>query len=377
MGTEALEKRKQFLFFGILIVGFIGLVAASPTIYAIVEPHITINMDPGQTTKPFVINDDTGTEVFSVDVDGTTTAGDLTAFEFFQKETLQFTGDGISNRVTLAKWRLTWDLDAASTIKKTTQFSNGAWISGEIRSPGQTGGAIAGAGLGVVSIAVTNGGSGYTSAPTVSFSAAGGVKATATANISGGVVTSVTVDTSGSNIQFRPNITFSGGGGSGAAATASLGIVVVNVIDGGQNFVTPPPVTFSGSGCPPGPTATANISGGKVTSITVTNTGSGCTSSPFTTLGDPLVNVRAEFRVYETDINNANYETTLFENRETFSNQIDEIFPDQIGFDETVDFLVIELLLYADEAGVVGEVRNLSATLLMRIPDFITVERIL
>ena len=70
MGIGALEKRKQFLFFGILVAGFIGLVAFSPTIYAIVEPHITITMDPGQTTKPFVINDNVGSEVFSVDVDG-------------------------------------------------------------------------------------------------------------------------------------------------------------------------------------------------------------------------------------------------------------------------------------------------------------------
>ena len=68
---EYLEKRKQLLFFGILVVGFIGIGAASPTIYAIVEPHITINMDPGQTTKPFQINDNLGTEIFSVDTDGT------------------------------------------------------------------------------------------------------------------------------------------------------------------------------------------------------------------------------------------------------------------------------------------------------------------
>ena len=68
-----MKQSKKLLFFGLLAGGIIGLVASSPTIYAIVEPHITINMDPGQTTKPFVINDDTATEVFSIDVDGTIT----------------------------------------------------------------------------------------------------------------------------------------------------------------------------------------------------------------------------------------------------------------------------------------------------------------
>ena len=66
-----LKHSKKLLMFGILTVGIIGLVASSPTIYAIVEPHITINMDPGQTTKPFQINDDLGSEVFSVNPDGT------------------------------------------------------------------------------------------------------------------------------------------------------------------------------------------------------------------------------------------------------------------------------------------------------------------
>jgi len=51
----------------------VASIIASPFVYAAVEPHITINMELGQTTKPFVINDDTGTEVFSVDVDGTIT----------------------------------------------------------------------------------------------------------------------------------------------------------------------------------------------------------------------------------------------------------------------------------------------------------------
>lgn len=70
MGAENIKK---LFLFTILSVGIISGVILSPEIWAIVEPHITITMEPGQTTKPFVINDDSGTEVFSVDVDGTIT----------------------------------------------------------------------------------------------------------------------------------------------------------------------------------------------------------------------------------------------------------------------------------------------------------------
>ena len=88
-----LEKRKKFLFFGILVVGFIGLVAASPAIYAIVEPHITITMDPGQTTKPFQIKDDLGTEVFSVNPDGTFKAANIVQIHATKKDLFQYSNN--------------------------------------------------------------------------------------------------------------------------------------------------------------------------------------------------------------------------------------------------------------------------------------------
>lgn len=76
----------------------------------------------------------------------------------------------------------------------------------------------------VVSIAVTNGGSGYTSAPTVTFTSGGGSGATATAAIDPitGKVISVIVTANGSGYTSAPTIAFSGGGGTGAAATAKI-----------------------------------------------------------------------------------------------------------------------------------------------------------
>ena len=78
----------------------------------------------------------------------------------------------------------------------------------------------------VTNVTVTNGGSGYTSAPTVSFTHTPGCVqgqcVTATANVSGGQVTSVSITNPGMGYCLAPTVSFSGGGGSGAAATASV-----------------------------------------------------------------------------------------------------------------------------------------------------------
>ena len=75
----------------------------------------------------------------------------------------------------------------------------------------------------VASATVSAGGSGYSSAPTVTFSApTSGITATGTATVSGGAVTAIVITNAGNGYTSAPTITFSGGGGSGAAATAVL-----------------------------------------------------------------------------------------------------------------------------------------------------------
>jgi hypothetical protein len=73
---------------------------------------------------------------------------------------------------------------------------------------------------GIERIDVTAGGTGYSSAPTVTISG-DGTGATATATVSGGAVTAVTVTGKGTNYRVV-DVTFSGGGGSDAAARAVL-----------------------------------------------------------------------------------------------------------------------------------------------------------
>ena len=82
----------------------------------------------------------------------------------------------------------------------------------------------------VISATVTSGGTGYTSAPTVSFSGGGGTGATATAVLTGTTVTSIVITNPGnSNYTSTPTISFSGGGGSGAAATAVVGVACTSL----------------------------------------------------------------------------------------------------------------------------------------------------
>ncbi|EPW8684307.1 phage tail fiber protein [Klebsiella pneumoniae] len=72
------------------------------------------------------------------------------------------------------------------------------------------------------SIAVTAGGSGYTTAPTVTISGGGGTGALATATVSGGAVTKISVLYKGFGYTTAPTIAISGGGGSGATATGTV-----------------------------------------------------------------------------------------------------------------------------------------------------------
>lgn len=154
---------------------------------------------------------------------------------------------------------------------------------------------------GVGDVALTNRGSGYTSAPTVAFSggggsgaaatatiskgvdsatvgsagtgytsataviaapASGGVRATATAQITDGGVSGLTITNKGHGYgpSEVPAIVITGDG-TGAAATAVMTGVLeaINVTEGGSAFTTAPSVTLSGGGGGSGGAATATV----------------------------------------------------------------------------------------------------------------------
>mgnify|MGYP001190616873 FL=1 len=145
---------------------------------------------------------------------------------------------------------------------------------------------------GVSEIFLNNDGSGYTSAPTVTFSAPeSGLTATAVAiTTSVGNVKSIKrieITNSGIGYTVPPTITFSGGGGSGAAATCSVNtsnfnLTRIEITNPGDGYISPPNVTI---GAPDGVGTTAIgiaslSSDGKLNAINIIKSGSGYTSSP-------------------------------------------------------------------------------------------------
>jgi hypothetical protein len=137
---------------------------------------------------------------------------------------------------------------------------------------------------GLAGLSVTNGGSGYSTAPNVSFSGGGGTGAAATAVLGPGAVGAINVTNGGSGYtKPPPNVNISGGGGSGAAASAVLAaagsVKAVTVSSSGNGYTSAPTVVFTGGGGS-GASATATVSNRRVTAVTVTNGGSGYTSAP-------------------------------------------------------------------------------------------------
>lgn len=75
--------------------------------------------------------------------------------------------------------------------------------------------------LGVRSVTVNSGGTGYTVAPTVSFNGGGGSGATGTATISGGRITAINITRTGTGYTSAPTIVLTGSSGTGATFTVT------------------------------------------------------------------------------------------------------------------------------------------------------------
>lgn len=137
-------------------------------------------------------------------------------------------------------------------------------------------------------IAITNAGSGYTSAPTVTISSpnnANGVQAQAVASIAANAVNSIVLTEAGTGYNTAPTITLSGGGGANATAIASYitfatGTVQVVVNNGGTGYTNAANtvVTISGGGGS-GANGTAVLGGGQIQQVIMTNYGSGYTNT--------------------------------------------------------------------------------------------------
>jgi hypothetical protein len=153
----------------------------------------------------------------------------------------------------------------------------------------------------VTGILITNAGSGYTSAPTVTISAP----------VAAGLLVGFQLTNAGSGYSSIPNVVLTGGGattvafagcdicgvvnsvtvaegGSGYTSvptlTCSMPSINNGLLEAGSGFTSAPTITISGGGGT-GATATCTIgAGGYINSVTITNAGSGFTSVPTVSL---------------------------------------------------------------------------------------------
>jgi hypothetical protein len=145
----------------------------------------------------------------------------------------------------------------------------------------------------IIGVNVTDGGTGYTVAPTVVLSAppTGGAQASAHANmveITGQHVASIAVNNSGTGYTTAPTVTLTGGDGTGATAhvcvllsecaqpfAANDGAPVTSVTLGGAGtrcYATAPAVSFTGTGTGAAATATLASTNSCIQSVTYSGT---------------------------------------------------------------------------------------------------------
>ena len=144
----------------------------------------------------------------------------------------------------------------------------------------------------VQSLTITNAGTGYTSAPSLVFSNAQGLtSAAATVTISDtGTISSIDLLSGGTGATGAVTASLSGGGGTGAQVSVGMrfGVSGVTVTGGGSGFLAQPAVTLLPNATDTTASlaaATASVSGGSVTKVTVSSGGS-YSLVPTVVLGD-------------------------------------------------------------------------------------------
>lgn len=100
--------------------------------------------------------------------------------------------------------------DGVKTIRILYRANDTPFTTVDLGSTEATATAVLTSGA-VTSATITEGGTGYASAPTITFSGGGGTGATATATVTAGVVTAIAISAGGSGYASAPTMSFSGG----------------------------------------------------------------------------------------------------------------------------------------------------------------------
>ena len=144
--------------------------------------------------------------------------------------------------------------------------------------------------FGVSLITVTDGGTGYTTAPTVVIGAPTGVTATGTPVVAGDTIGSITLVAGGSGHVTAPIVTISAPASGGVQATATANIAggavtSFTISNAGTGYTgLTPTVTVASPNIQATATATVDVGTGKITSIAVGTNGAGYITIPTVTI---------------------------------------------------------------------------------------------
>lgn len=150
----------------------------------------------------------------------------------------------------------------------------------------------------VRSVAIVNGGAGYSSAPTVTFSGGGltdgdPAHAKGRSKVMNARVVGMTVDARGSKYTSTPVITFSGGGATGVTLNVGVSgkLSGVDILDGGTGYTSAGTsavtATVTGGGIT-GANISLGVVDGRVASVLVLAAGTAATTTPTITLHSDL-----------------------------------------------------------------------------------------
>lgn len=206
----------------------------------------------------------------------------------------------------------------------------------------------------IVQIIITNPGSGYSSAPTVTITGTSttaavlgttqlvdgspGIQATATATVLPGAIASITGGLGGEDYVAGPVTISQPTGSNGVQATATITVDGTGAITGyvitnpGAGYITQPTITApTGTGASP----SAAVLGGYISSIDILNPGSGYSTAPTVTIVGantiPAVAGAASVVLGGVKINNLGDYTNLFENGEGVVGEFAAKYPGSLG----------------------------------------------
>lgn len=140
-------------------------------------------------------------------------------------------------------------------------------------------------------VAISSGGSGYTSAPTVTAYGGSGSGSAFTATVSNGSVASIVCTNPGSGYTYADDagLAFTGGGGQTTAVftcTLTNGVITGTAqVNGGTGYTSTTAVATLGGGGG-GANITATVAGGVVTGLTIVSGGKGFVSAPTLVITD-------------------------------------------------------------------------------------------